>query len=197
MYPLCSFISLFLYFPLYKWPLHHTATWSIRQYIRSCYVGCKLHRFVAAWSSWQLEIYLQPFRIPTRSPAIPSIKNCPGDHWLEMHHLTSLLGALPQPRHHHPELAAAFKLAYVSTLFCRRETAGKNNNKLTFSLRHSVWSILLNLASASWELRPGALIFTQAGLPAHHTADHSFLFLGYATPNLVGFTPFTSPLGST
>ena len=52
---LCSLI-----FPLYEWPVGHTVTWSIRQYIRSSYVGRELHRFVAAWSSQQLEFYLFP-----------------------------------------------------------------------------------------------------------------------------------------
>ena len=51
---LCSLI-----FPLYKWPVGHTVTRSIRQYISS-YVGRELHRFVAAWSSRQLEFYLFP-----------------------------------------------------------------------------------------------------------------------------------------
>ena len=52
---LCSLI-----FPLYEWPVGHTVTRSIRQYIRSSYVGRELHRFVATWSSRQLEFYLFP-----------------------------------------------------------------------------------------------------------------------------------------
>ena len=52
---LCSLI-----FPLYEWPVGHTVTRSIRQYIRSSYVGRELHWFVAAWSSQQLEFYLFP-----------------------------------------------------------------------------------------------------------------------------------------